>query len=759
MPSLKSVFSIIATAWLLLPGLSAQKAIQACVKDWQGRPVIFLNGEPQTPLLYALPDVPGSRNPRDEIPQHNIRQFCADGIRMYQVDVWLEDMWTASDRWSLAAARQQVGGILEACPNACVFIRLHTDAPRWWTALHPEEHVMYADSSYSPDLQEGLLRRMEADPRNPVRTSLASEKWTQSASAQIARFCRTFSGTKEGKRVAGIHVAAGVYGEWHQWGFLKWEADFSKPATEQFRKALRQRYKSDQALQKAWQDTTVTLECAAIPPVAQRGVLQYGSYRDPQKDRATTDYYLIQHELVADRLLHFCQIAKENWPRPVITGAFYGYFFSCFNRQAAGGHLSLQKVLRSPWIDYLSGPQAYLPEASKPGEPYRSRSLLLSLRLHGKLWLDEMDQQPRRTFAFLGGTKDQREKHATALSENSAQLLRNLSFAHTKGTGMWLYDFGPAGMDINPAAERSNQHGVAGYWDHPVYHQTLRAFKKMADSTLALPYESGADVLFVYDTEANYYTPGLYPNKDSVSLQLIDYMSLAAYYTGAAFDAVHLDDLEKADLTPYRLVVFANTFVLDSTDRAVIQQKTSSRHVLWCVAPGLTDGNRTDTTFVSAVTGFALRTLPGGGPATVLLDSVLTGGTIKERCKGKSDPLFTLRSEEGIQVVGRFERGGHPALFSQEEGPRRVWWSSVPLTDPASLAYIFRQSGVHLYSSSRNVFYAGKDLIVLHTRQGGQQSVLLKNKQSVSLSLPDHPCTLLIDAANGKVRVKSHFRQ
>lgn len=742
-----------------LPALPAQKTIRAAVKDWQGRPVIFLNGQPQTPLMYALTDVPGGRNSQDEIPQHNIRRFCEDGIRMYQVDLWLEDLWTAPDRWDISAARQQVRGVLNACPDAVIFLRLHTDAPRWWTLLHPGENVMYGDSSFSTDLKEGLLRRVEADPRNPVRTSLASQKWLQSAGEHIARFCRRFSVTEEGRRVAGIHLAGGVYGEWHQWGFLKWEADMSVPATVHFRKMLRERYHTDEALQKAWQQTAVTLDNAEVPSIAQRAVLQYGTYRDPQKDRAVMDYYAIQHELVADCLLYFCQIVKKNWPRPVITGAFYGYFFSCFNRQAAGGHLCLQKVLDSPWIDYLSGPQAYLPEAAKPGEPYRSRSLLLSMRLHGKLWLDEMDQQPRRTFAFLGGTKDQREKHTAALAENSALLLRNLAFAHSKGTGMWLYDFGPAGVDINPAAERSNQHGVMGYWDHPVYHETIRAFKKMADSTLVLPYKSDADVLFVYDTEPNYYTPSLHPNKDSVSLQLIDFMSLAAYYTGSVFDAVHLDDLRLVDMSSYKMVVFANTFVLDSTDCAVIAEKTARAHLLWCVAPGLSDGNTMDTAFVQQYTGFALRTFPEGGPVSVQLDSAWTGNSLVEQCKGKNAPLFTLFSEKDGQVRGRFQKSGLPALFSRNEGGRAIWFSAVPLTRMQTLSCIFQAAGVHRYTTSAEVVYAGGGHVTVHTKKGGNFAVTLKNQQFVSLSLPAHPCTVILEGHTGKIVRTSRFKE
>ncbi len=188
-----------------------------------------------------------------------------------------------------------------------------------------------------------------------------------------------------------------------------------------------------------------------------------------------------------------------------------------------------------------------------------------------------MDQQPRRTFAYIEGIKDNRAQYLAAIAENVAQLRRNLMFTHSKGAGLWLYDFGVAGMDLSARAERSPQWGNQGYWDHPDYHQVIRAFKTMADQALHQPYKSEADVLLVYDTEVNCHTKSLSADPDAVSLQLIDYMSLAAFYTGAVFDPVHLDDLNRVDFSAYKVVVFANTFLLDEHDQKIIREKIAHK--------------------------------------------------------------------------------------------------------------------------------------------------------------------------------------
>lgn len=725
------------------PGLSAK------VANHQNRPTIFLDEQPVSPILYALTDVPGGRRSWDELPQHNIQQFCSDGIRLFQVDVFLEQLWEEDGTLSLDYARRQVAGIQAVCPEAAVFFRLHVNAPGWWTARYPEENVRYDSAGYSPDIRDGLSRLVEADPRNPQRTSLASEKWREEAGKQVARFCRDFAKTPEGRALAGIQVACGVYGEWHQWGFLNWEADQGEAMARHFRNWLRAKYTTAENLQQHWNDPAAAFETANMPGIAARRVQGGGNFRDPQQEQNVIDYYQCQHEMVADDILFFCRTVKQNWPRPIITGAFYGYFFSCFNRQAAGGHLALQKVLASPDIDYLAGPQAYLPEAELPGEPYRSRSLLLSIRLHGKLWLDEMDQQPRRTFAYIEGIKDNRAQYAEAVAENVAQLRRNLMFSHSKGAGLWLYDFGVAGMDLSARAERSPQWGNQGYWDHPDYHRAIREFKALADQTLHKPYQSEADVLLVYDTEVNCHTKSLSADPDSVSLQLIDYMSLAAFYTGAVFDPVHLDDLDGVDMAQYKVVVFANTFLLDERDRTIIREKVAraGRHLLWLYASGYSDGKTLDEDFPGAVTGIALKKIQAVAPVIVDMDGAL-GLNMSEQLWGGGVPLFAVDDAQA-RVWGRFRQNGLPAFATKQLLDHQAWFSAVPLLDARSLRFVFAQAGVHFYADPPAIVYGGNGMLTAHFKNGGPQSFTLRNGRKVSLSLPDGPATVVLDVESG----------
>ncbi len=352
----------------------------ARVAERHGRPALFVNDQPVNPMFYALTDVPGGRWSWEEMPARNLRLFGEAGFTLFQVDLFLDQVWFADGTFDIAAARRQIRGVLDACPGAGVMIRLHVNAPKWWRDAHPEEWTRYADVPVQVEDEWGLRRILQYDVRPVNRVSLASQRWRDEITPRVAEFCRQLASVPEGDAVIGIQVGCGIYGEWHYWGFMRNEPDTGATMTAHFRRWLAARYGADEALQAAWGRPGVTLATAQVPGLEARRRPQAGLFRDPQLERDVIDYYECQHEVVADDVVHFCRAVKQHWPRPLIVGAFYGYFFALFGRQAAGGHLALERVLDSEHVDFLCGPQCYYPQSREPGGAYRSRSLIESVR-------------------------------------------------------------------------------------------------------------------------------------------------------------------------------------------------------------------------------------------------------------------------------------------------------------------------------------------------------------------------------------------
>ncbi len=714
--------------------------IEARVGEYNGRPTLFLNGKPEYPMLYALTHVPGGRWTWEELPQHNLRNFCEAGVRIFQADLWLEQLWTSPDSFDIDLARRQIRGTLQACPDAAVILRFHVTAPRWWRDAHPDEWVRYADTGYMDEHPEGFPAILEEDNYPVRRVSMASETWKSEGVRRLRMFLEKLAATPEGNALAGIQVADGIYGEWHNWGFYRNEPDVGDPMTAHFRKWLAEKYRTDRALREAWQTAGVTLRDAAVPGMEERKAT-LGIFRDPARERRTVDYYSCVHDLVADNILLYAKTVKETWPRPILTGTFYGYFFSVFGRQAAGGHLALHRVLRSPIIDYLAGPQAYEPESIKNGDPYRSRSLLLSIRLNGKLWLDEMDVDDNIPVPT-------NPAHDLLARASVANVRRNVLFGMTRGTGMWFYDFGVGGADLDGV--RPVGRGSRGTWDHPWVLRDIAAMKKLGERLLGKEYRTGADVLFVYDTKSFLYTASL-RGSDPVSNVLIDYATLQAFRSGVVFDPVHIDDLEKVDLSPYRVIVFGNTFVLSEAQRKYVARHVAAegRTLVWFYAPGLLDGVTLDEKRVTATTGIRVTPARTARFPEIALQAPFDSSMKYTVETPPGTPLFAVEDADA-EILGVYSETGKGAIARKTFPHHGAWYVGLPAKGPEPLRTILRMSGAHVYSRQGDIVYDGGGVLVVHTAEGGEHRVSLRNGKEISFDAGNGPVTLAFDSATGE---------
>ena len=150
-----------------------------------GKPTLLVNDQPMVPMFYALTDSPGGRWTWEELPQQNLRQFAAAGVRLFQVDLFYELIYTEDNTLKLDVVCRQLRGVLDACPDAGIVIRLHMNPLPSWIAAHPEEWTRYADTAVKAKTYPGLYRPL-ADDLEPVpRASLASVAWRDDATYKL----------------------------------------------------------------------------------------------------------------------------------------------------------------------------------------------------------------------------------------------------------------------------------------------------------------------------------------------------------------------------------------------------------------------------------------------------------------------------------------------------------------------------------------------------------------------------------------------
>jgi hypothetical protein len=710
--------------------LHAQTPKSAEVKPFHGRPTLFVNGQPQAPTFYALTHAYGGRWSWEEAPARNLANFCQIGFRLFQVDLWFEDIWPAhSDTLDMRRAFHQVQGVLDQCPDASVVVRIHVNAPFWWNKAHPEECTQFADAPVDTTLKAGPpYHNEEHDIHAALRASLASARWKKESGQKLVEFCQKLSKAPQGNAIIGMHVAGGIYGEWHYWGFIEHDPDTGLAMTTYFRNWVKAKYKTTQALQKAWKNTDFTLDNASVPDVSERLKTEDGFFKDPVQEQRTIDYFTAQQQVVADDAEYFCRIVKENWPRPIITGIFYGYLHMTFNRQTVGGHLFIQQILDSPYIDYLSAPQTYWPDSRKAGGTGNSRGLIESTLLHNKLWFDEIDN------GYLFKNDHENIRYNSRYDSTYANIMKRcILLPLMRGIGFWLYDFGV-------------QKGF-GWWDDPAYLATMKAEKQLFDQRLNIPYRSEADVLYVWSQDVFYY---LKSAPLPLTVNVLDHSIEQAMRSGTVGDQVYDFDLDRVNLDQYKAVVFMNVYKLTDAQRKFIQDKVArnGRTIIWNYLTGYTNGDRLDLNFVKSMTGMNLeRVKADKAPTVKFLNPDYT-----YKFSGVVDPLVTI-NDPSTQSLAQLEGTGQVVIARKKNNSFTSVFCGLPLNGTDGFREIFRQAGCHIYNEKNDFTYANSGLLMLHTKDGSSRTIRLKNGKSVTIPLAQGS-TILVNSETGETILK-----
>ena len=717
------------------------------VLPYNGKPAFYINGQAVLPMIYALTDRPSGKWSFESAPSHNIAQFAEAGVRLFQMDIWFEEMLDENDNMDITPARKQVAGVLAQCPDAAVMFRLHVNPPKSWLDRHPEEWARFADTEVIPDSYKPSHQVPEWEELKPIaRCSFASKVWQNWAEGILKEFCEKMSASPEGRHLMGIQIVNGINGENHQWSFVRNDPDTSVPMRDFYRAYLRDKYKTVKQLRKAWGNPDITFETVDVPGMERHNTSE-GIFRDPEKEMAVSDYYESLHKSVTQSVLSLAGVIKSNWPTPIAVGTFYGYYLSMFGRQAAGGHLWERDLLDSPCIDFLCAPQAYNKNSRIPGGPALSRGLIESVIRHGKVWLSEMDQPTHYGYVILGGL----QKYPL---EQSVQIMRKFVIEPmVRGAGMWFYDFGPVMS--------------SGWWDHPAYMSEIGHIREIEERYFRRQQDSPADALLVFDTGVFYHTASRESDDPITDLASVNVVPIEAFKSGASVATCYLSDLELMPLDKFKAVVFVNCFVVSDKQRKWIRQNVArdGRTLIWLTAPGYNNGLRLDTGHIGELVNmkvgrFVSGTIPDmqfsealGAPGQAGKEIAGLGKTVFADNEGQSrssvQPFFFVEDKEALALAEFTESGTVAAASKLSPDCRDIFFSLPPLSSKV-WTELFSMAGCHIYSRDSDALIAGSGQIMIHTKDGGARTVTLTNGKKVDLNLSPMQ-TVLLDAESGEI--------
>lgn len=377
--------------------------------------------------------------------------------------------------------------------------------------------------------------------------------------------------------------------------------------------------------------------------------------RDPATEQDVVDYAQFTGDLIADTVLDFAAKTRAIIPKHRQIGMFFGYILELTgSRMVWAGHLEYERLYRSPDIDFFISPGTYGDRPMGGGSGFMVPNG--TRQLDHKGFLHEIDHRTPTynvkldefvSIAWMVPWKSQ--------AETDAGLKREFALAIINRTSLWCFDM------------------WGGVFKTPETMKIVAQSKKLWDRYGALPSQSRAEVALVVDPQSARYLndrhaaiPHVYQGTRNKLNRL-----------GAPFEVFSFNDLSRADLGRYRLLVFPGLFVVTPEKLEALKQHVfkNNRTVLFAYAPGICDGKSLNPDRVKALTGTAFKT-------------------------------------PGVSTV-------------QHNGWKAVYVPGYDDLNPQTLRQAAVEAGVTIYCQDAVPVYANERLVAIHTAQGGEKTITL----------------------------------
>lgn len=690
-------------------------------------PALYINGDLDSQILGA-PYRPG---------ESHFRDFLDAGIMIY--NIYLRFDWTGPEEYDFSDIDHKIDRYLAIEPNALFIPRILLTPGEWWCEKYPDEITMRDDGSPA-----GMFGY-------PCHPSLASEVYRDLSYKAMKAFIEHVE-SHYGDNILGYQPGNGFGGEWLMFNSF-WEArpnrpapdrfgveDYSPPAKKAFRQWLKDKYVTVDSLRKAWCDNEVNFENAEPPGEIKRYSSNHGIFFDPEQGRQVPDYFSFFNDITADVLIENCKWVKELTGNRKIVGSFYGYLWCNFPNLSVNhtGHLGFEKVLNSPYVDFIASPYTY--DNKQIGGPNNSQTLPENCLLHGKLYFNEVDTEThlhQRQWRWGNSLNN-----PTDWEETKALLLRDYGYAMTKGLGMWWTDL----------------HG--GNFHDGQITGLLKKLKNIDERYLDADKTSTADIAVILDEETfKYFGDG----EPLFNALLTAQKQWQLGFIGAPWEPYLLTDIGNPDLKDFRVYLFLNTFHVSPEQKELIHEKLRRNNAtaIWVYAPGYIQHEKLSVDAMSELTGIEIaedmsagelrveitdythaytQTLPEGFVygTDVDVENIIRWYDHQIYLKDPRDPKLErdlpgfriaprfYSVDESADVLGMLAEVDNPGLVvkKQEDGWTSVY-SGAPIIPASLLRNIIRDSGGHIYSDSNDVVYANKSSLCLYSPEGGEKTISL----------------------------------
>ena len=662
-------------------------AMTAMIEDYQGSPTIFINGKPEAPLFFCA-----DPNLDPESPfLAQAKMAHQAGVRFYTFGLPMP--WPRpGEEPDFSDVDQMMQIIVDHLPDALVMPRFSITAPHWWLDAHPGNEMLFSDSEENPDHVRWV--------------SMASTTWRAEYLIHLKRFVEHLE-ERWGDHVMGYHPCNLSTAEW----FYKrsWEpvhSGFEEPMRLGFIQWLQSEYDGLDALRTAWGDTNITWETIQIPSASLRELAAHGMFRDPVADRYVIDFTCYQQIAVIEPMEQAAQLIKEVTHHNKLVTYFYGYYFELANipkGAGASGHLELDRLLRSPYVDILTSPISYLNRGA--GGMNAFMIPVDSIRAAGKLFISEDDTRtmltnPDTPFARITGTSNIEETHW--------EHRRNFGRLLPRRMGTWYMDL---------IGE--------GWLNDPEMWEEIARMWRLYDATLYEPASFSPEVAVIVDERSIAF---LHPSR-ALSAPLLSFFREQWYRMGTDFRVHLLSDVLEKRITLPAVTLFLGCWNISDVERDTLHAALEGKTAVWFYGSGFQSEEEASAERMTALTGFSFSEQEhGNGEITFsgghLLTEALTGDRYGAGEQVLS-PRWSVEELPGVQPLAIYTDDGSVAVAARG----MATWRSIylgALGCPAQfLRNILRNADVHVYLDSDDVVATDGRFLTVSASSPGEKAILL----------------------------------
>lgn len=620
--------------------------------------------------------------------------------------------WTDDDEYNFEPFDNTIYTTLSGAPKAKILVMISCDPPSWWLNKYPEERALAANGGTDS-------------------VSYASKRWVKDICKYIKAVLEHMKSMPYAAHIFAVKFAQGATYEWQEYGMeLGNCSDFSKVAQTGFREFLKEKYKTNEALQKAWGNGLVTFDNATIPGYGEREPLTYDSLLDGIKQRNVLDYQDFKGKNVTDSIIAFSNTVKEVSEGKWLAGTYQGYITNALTYESSGiGNNQFARLLeKDSNCDFFCGPISYMTRGSGYSNSYMQA--VTSIVNAGKLCLTEFDERTVNVDMPDQSPATMDEWGKTYCLEDTVNLIkRDAGNVLTTGAGCWIYD-------------------MTGGWYHDdeIYNCLSILMKEWEYALKNQTNENNREVAFIIEDKM----PSDYAYNFGASYSALE-VNLGRQkedlaHIGAGYDTYLASDLKKGLPKKYKVfLIVGNRFDQETIDGINSTCKQDGTAIIWCGTPGIYgQGGSMSSTNVSSLIDMDVEFASGSVYTAVSIDKdndnpLLDG--INGYTYGKPEikevsPVAYVKDNQATSL-GKIRDTDLTGLAYKEVncengGTYLSVFSSIGHVPSQIIRNVMIKLGCHIYNSSySDVTFSSDGYLCIDSPYGGSRMINLPKTYDV----------------------------